>query len=217
MKKLPISLLALIFFASLGCAQQKQTPSEKSVAPSSPSAPTTSMSEIPGKVLPSMGSPNIGEMAPNFELTDQKGEKVTLASLKGSLVVMQFGASFCPFSKAELPNLKKLAEEYADKNVKVLLVDVKEGNEEYKEYSSRLPVPFPVLRDKTGKVAESYMPSKAQPGMNDRAMAIIASNLILDKEGKIRFFTLLDSMNFDAELVHLRADLDHLIGKGGAS
>ena len=40
---------------------------------------------------------------------------------------------------------------------------------------------------------------------------MIASNLIIDREGKIRFFSLLDSAHFDAKLVGLRAQLDKLL------
>ena len=41
----------------------------------------------------------------------------------------------------------------------------------------------------------------------------IASNLILDREGRIRFFSLLDTHSFDARLVDLRAELDRLLGE----
>jgi hypothetical protein len=39
----------------------------------------------------------------------------------------------------------------------------------------------------------------------------IASNLIIDREGRIRFYSLLDSRNFDAKLVALTARLDALL------
>jgi hypothetical protein len=36
----------------------------------------------------------------------------------------------------------------------------------------------------------------------------IASNLIIDREGRIQFYSLLDSRNFDAKLIALKARLD---------
>ena len=39
----------------------------------------------------------------------------------------------------------------------------------------------------------------------------IAGNLIIDKAGTIQFYSLLDSMNFDARLVGLKAKLDALL------
>jgi hypothetical protein len=41
----------------------------------------------------------------------------------------------------------------------------------------------------------------------------IASNLIIDKEGVIRFYSLLDSRNFDARLIALRKELDTLLSQ----
>ena len=39
----------------------------------------------------------------------------------------------------------------------------------------------------------------------------IASNLVLDRSGKIRFFSLLDTANFDAKLLALTVRLDALL------
>jgi hypothetical protein len=41
----------------------------------------------------------------------------------------------------------------------------------------------------------------------------IASNLIIDAAGKIRFYTLLDTTSFDAKLVALRERLEQLISE----
>jgi hypothetical protein len=42
----------------------------------------------------------------------------------------------------------------------------------------------------------------------------IGSNLIIDPEGNIAFNSLLDSMNFDAKLIALKARLDELLANG---
>ena len=169
---------------------------------------------IPGWVTPTTGKPGVGDAAPDFELADGAGNHVKLSSLRGSVVVMQFGASFCPFSKAELPHLNQLAKDYAEKNVKVLLVDVDEGEPEYKEYSSRMPLTLTMLRDEGGNVAKTYAPDHAQLAIEKRQFVVIPSNLVVDADGKIVFFTLLDSDHFDAELVALRKKLDGVLAGG---
>jgi len=60
--------------------------------------------------------------------------------------------------------------------------------------------------------AASHPPPNTQPDL-PRDEAMIASNLIIDKEGKIRFFSLLDSANFDAKLVHLTERLQALLSE----
>jgi peroxiredoxin len=160
-----------------------------------------------------MGPPYIGDAAPEFELVDQSGERVRLRDLRGSYVVLHFGTSWCPFCTEELPNLQRLASDYAGKGVRVLLVDVKEGDAPFKEYSTRLPLSFPLLRDTSGEAAAKYAPPRALAAIADRAQVPIAANLLLDKEGKIRFFTLVDTARFDAKLVALRRDLDALLAE----
>jgi hypothetical protein len=44
-------------------------------------------------------------------------------------------------------------------------------------------------------------------------MALVTSNLVIDRQGKIRFFTLVDTVHFDARLVHLRHTLDELLAQ----
>jgi len=64
--------------------------------------------------------------------------------------------------------------------------------------------------DSDGKVAVSYAPAGAQPDL-PRDQVAIASNLIIDKEGKICFYSLLDSANFDAKLISLTKRLDQVL------
>ena len=69
---------------------------------------------------------------------------------------------------------------------------------------------LPILLDPDGKVSSAYAPPGVLPDLA-RDQVPIASNLIIDKDGKIRFYSLLDSANFDAKLLSLTARLDQLL------
>lgn len=69
---------------------------------------------------------------------------------------------------------------------------------------------FPVLLDSDGTISASYAPKDVLPDLT-RDEVPLASNLIIDREGKIRFYSLLNTTNFDAKLVHVRQKLDELI------
>ncbi len=93
--------------------------------------------------------------------------------------------------------------------MQVVVIDVAETKEKTQEYVKRSKDTFPVLLDSDGKVATSYAPPDAKPDL-PRDQVPIASNLIIDREGKIRFYSLLDPASFDAKLVALTARLEEL-------
>ncbi len=90
------------------------------------------------------------------------------------------------------------------------MIDVKESPEEAARYARRSKFTFPVLLDADGAVAALYAPAGVLPDL-PREDVVIASNLLIDGEGVIRFMSLLDTATFDARLVALKASLDELI------
>jgi peroxiredoxin len=152
----------------------------------------------------------IGRAAPSFTLRAVDGKIYSLEQMKGKYVVIHFATTWCPFCNAEAPNLEQLYKNYRDKNVQVFIVDVKEDKDLVERSFSRFQFSFPVLLDEDGAVSASYAPEGVQPDLA-RHEVPLASNLILDKEGNIRFYSLLNSANFDAKLTQLKQKLDGLL------
>ena len=90
------------------------------------------------------------------------------------------------------------------------MVDVLESEELAASWAEKMGYTVPILLDGDGIVSASYAPDGVQPDL-PRDQVPIAGNLIIDKAGTIQFYSLLDSMNFDARLVGLRAKLDALL------
>lgn len=154
---------------------------------------------------------NLGAQAPDFHLSDLNGDSLLFSSLQGKMVVMHFATTWCPFCNAEAPHLEALYQEYHDQGVEVLIVDVKESRELVQQkLQDRFGFSFPVLLDTDGQVAASYAPEGVLPDLS-RDEVVLASNLLIDREGKIQFYSLLDSKNFDAELIALKARLHALL------
>ena len=155
----------------------------------------------------------IGSSAPNFSLKDLNGNTVKADSYKGSYLVLHIATTWCPFCNAEAPYLVELANAYAAKNVKVLIIDVKEPRTLVQEkLQNRFRFPFPILLDENGAVAASFAPKDVLPDLA-RDEVMLASNLLIDPDGKIQFLSLLDSKNFDAKLLALKSRLDALLSK----
>lgn len=154
--------------------------------------------------------PMIGQTAPSFQLPGIDGNTYSLSQFRGKYVVIHFAATWCPFCNAEAPHLEQLYEDYQEKDVQVLIIDVKEGKELVSKSFQKFNFSFPVLLDNDGRVSASYAPEGVLPDLA-RDEVPLASNLIIDKEGKIRFYSLLNTTNFDAKLMKVKDKLDELI------
>ncbi|MDH4227892.1 MAG: TlpA family protein disulfide reductase [Deltaproteobacteria bacterium] len=119
----------------------------------------------------------IGTEAPNFTLNDMAGKPVSLASYKGSVVFLDFWASWCAPCKEELPNINKFAEELQGSKFVVLAVSVDKKKSHAEDFLKKIPSPAPnfiVLHDAASEAVSKY-----------NAMAMPTS-YIIDKKGILR-------------------------------
>jgi hypothetical protein len=81
-----------------------------------------------------------------------------------------------------------LQQAYRDRGVQALIIDVMETPAVAEGWARGHKFSFPVLLDLDGKATSPYAPPTALPDL-PRDQVPIASNLIIDGEGKIRFYT----------------------------
>jgi peroxiredoxin len=89
--------------------------------------------------------------ASGIRLRGADGRSYDLASLRGNVVLLSFGATWCQPCREELKALEQLKKEYKDKPVRILWVSI-ETEEEVsdgglRDYAKKLKLTFPVLRD----------------------------------------------------------------------
>lgn len=153
----------------------------------------------------------IGTLAPSFELTTTTGIPYSSQEMRGKFTLIHIATTWCPFCNVEAPHLEQIYQQYKEQGVEVLIIDVKESRELVQEkLVDNFQLSFPVLLDTDGSVAASFAPEDVLPDLA-RDEVMLASNLLIDPEGKIRFFSLLDTKAFDAELVQLKEVLDELL------
>ena len=121
-----------------------------------------------------------GPIAPDFTLSDLSGEMTTLSKHRGSVVLLDFWATWCPPCRMSIPELVKLKKKYEGKGVVILGISLDDphqfSNEHLRAFKKKFRINYTILRY-SKKVVRSYFPMKAYS---------IPTMFIIDKEGKIR-------------------------------
>ena len=106
-----------------------------------------------------------GPATVNFSLRTTDGQTITSDSLRGEVVVLAFGASWLPLSKAQLQGVRKLADEYSDRGVVVYWVSTESEDPKSKNYASddnlrgfaqKYGLKVTVLRDPDGPTSKKF-------------------------------------------------------------
>lgn len=115
-------------------------------------------SGVTGAKKPAAGSEakaRVGESAPSWSEPTTQGSSVSLASLRGKVVYLNFFATWCPPCNEEAPAIDALARNYSARGVQVVGVDVLENARKAAEFRSAHRLSYPVIVD-DGTLRDQY-------------------------------------------------------------
>jgi thiol-disulfide isomerase/thioredoxin len=146
--------------------------------------------------------------AQGFSLKDTKGAEVSLASLKGKVVIVDFWATWCGPCKASFPAMQKMVTKYKDNpNVQFIFVDTWETDPKKEELVTKFiadnKYDFHVLYDTETKDAKGKYDVVSQFGVDG-----IPTKFVVDKNGNIRFKSVGWSGSDDALITELSIMID---------
>jgi peroxiredoxin len=115
-----------------------------------------------------------GQRALDFTLETLDGEVQSLSDFEGSVVLVNFWATWCPPCRAEIPGFEEAYRVHGDEGFVVLGINVGEPGAVVEPFVADMDMTYPVLLDETTEVSRSY-----------RAVGLPAS-LLVDRNGVIQ-------------------------------
>jgi thiol-disulfide isomerase/thioredoxin len=116
----------------------------------------------------------VGKEAPDFTLNDLAGKPVAMKDQQGSVVVLDFWATWCGPCRESLPGLNKIGKELAPKGLKVFAVDLEEPKDTIQPVAAKLIPDLTVLLDEKSDTAKAY------------GVSGIPQTVVIGKDGKVR-------------------------------
>ncbi|HEY66077.1 MAG TPA: redoxin domain-containing protein [Caldilineae bacterium] len=100
----------------------------------------------------------IGQPAPDFQLSDMEGRTHRLADYRGQIVILNFWSAECPISEAFDPYFNERCEEWTRRGIILLAIDSNShyDDDEIRRVASERKLRFPILRDRGNVVADLY-------------------------------------------------------------
>lgn len=126
-----------------------------------------------------------GTKAPAFTLTDDQGEKVRLADLKGKPLVIYF------YPRDDTPGCTKEACAFRDRYDELQKLGVQlfgisaDTAESHTKFRDKYSLPFPLLVDAKHAMSEKYGAYREKNMYGKKSMGIQRSTYLIDADGKV--------------------------------
>lgn len=117
-----------------------------------------------------------GARAPEIGLADLTGHRVSLASLRGKVVIVDIWASWCAPCRAEFPVLERLYTTYRARGLMVVGLNVDTDVSNVRTFLGRNHATFPIVPDTGHAVAPQYDPGT------------MPSSYVIDQRGIVRYY-----------------------------
>ncbi len=134
----------------------------------------------------------VGASAPEFSVVDQDGttyqlkdldgNPITLASLRGKAVWVNFWTTWCPPCQSEVPILRDIAERYRSRGLELVAISVQETTPaDVAAYAARYQLGYTIGFDGSGLIFDAYkafaLPTQIFIDENGVIAAIVAGPL----------------------------------------
>lgn len=113
--------------------------------------------------------------APQFSLASRAGGQVSLADLKGQVVMINFWASWCGPCRQEFPALDQIYAKYKPMGFTLVAINVESEQADAEKFLSATPASFPILFDPDNTVSGKY------------GVSAMPTTVLVDRQGRVRW------------------------------
>ncbi|WP_274316399.1 thioredoxin-dependent thiol peroxidase [Staphylococcus hyicus] len=126
-----------------------------------------------------------GEQFPEFELENQKGEKITKASLKGKKVILYFyPRDNTPTCTTEACNFRDNLSYFNDLNVKVLGISG-DSKRKHQNFIEKHQLTFDLLVDQDFELSKAAGVYQLKKTFGKETMGIVRTTFVIDEKGDV--------------------------------
>ena len=118
----------------------------------------------PGAAAPTLSMPRM----------DDSSKSVSLSSMRGKVVYVDFWASWCIPCRISMPTLDRLAKEHAAKGFEVVGVNKDVRADDAERFLKRVPVSFVLVADSSDAAAKAF------------GVKTMPSGYLIDRKGTVR-------------------------------
>jgi peroxiredoxin len=127
------------------------------------------------KALNASGYP-FAMQPPEFSGATADGQRVSLDSLQGKVVILNFWATWCLECRPEMPMFERLHREFGAQGLSVVGINAREGATAVRVYAKELGLTFPLILDPRGTINAAYgvigLPTTFLIGRDGRPVAL---------------------------------------------
>lgn len=94
-----------------------------------------------------------GQLFPDIPFVDQYGKNLKLSDFYGSVVLLNFWATWCPSCRVEMPSMGELSKILENDDFDMIPINVQESSELVEAFLEEFEIDFPVYYDFDGSAA----------------------------------------------------------------
>ena len=94
--------------------------------------------------------------APDFQVTTLQGQQLSLQSLAGRVLVMDFWATWCPPCRESVPELKELTRKYPSEKLVLISVSADKDENAWREFVAKKKMDWAQYRDSDHRVLDAF-------------------------------------------------------------